>query len=108
MPLVGVRSALRVLRMEKPHWSLGDLAHELGVSRERVRQLLAAEGLRTKRLRAVDVFDDALASMRLTAKPVSPREAHQSPDSVPGTVGDDAGSVSSVSACVVPHVGGAE
>ena len=92
MPLVGVRSALRVLRVEKPHWSLGDLAHELGVSRERVRQLLNAEGMRTKRLRPVDVIDDALQAFRAKQSHegrVAAREAHD-------TVRDDAESVSSV------------
>ena len=78
MPMIGVRDRLRVLRREKPHWSLGDLAHELGVTRERVRQLLKAEGLRTKRIRPVDVIDDALSGLVQGVKP--PAKPHASPE----------------------------
>lgn len=59
-PLTGVRSKLVRLRAQKPHWSLGDFALELGVSRERVRQILASEGLHTRRITPKSIFDAAL------------------------------------------------
>lgn len=60
LPLVGVRSRVRELRLKNPHWSLGDIALETGVSRERVRQLLEAEGLPTRRATPRRIFDAAL------------------------------------------------
>lgn len=60
MPLTGVRHDLVQLRALNPHWSLGDLASVLCVSRERVRQLLAAEGLDTRRRTPKRIFAEAL------------------------------------------------
>jgi hypothetical protein len=63
MPLIGKRDQVRQLRLTNPHWSLGDIAQETGISRERVRQLLEAEGLPTRRVTPRAVFDSVLASM---------------------------------------------
>lgn len=60
MPLVGVRQKVRELRLANPHWSLGDISSCVHVSRERVRQLLKAEGLHTRRITPRAVFDAAL------------------------------------------------
>jgi hypothetical protein len=63
MPLVGQREKVRQLRLTNPHWSLGDIAQETGISRERVRQLLDAEGLPTRRETPRAVIDRVLESM---------------------------------------------
>lgn len=60
MPLTGVRHELRKLRVQNPHWSLGDFAAVLHVSRERVRQLLVAEGLDTRRRTPRRIMQEAL------------------------------------------------
>lgn len=60
MPLIGVRHKLIVLRKENPHWSLGDLGRNLGVTRERCRQLLNAEGLPTRRTTPKSIMQSAL------------------------------------------------
>jgi hypothetical protein len=63
VPLVGVREQVRQLRLTNPHWSLGDIAQETGVTRERVRQLLEAEGLPTRRATPRSIIDAALSVM---------------------------------------------
>jgi hypothetical protein len=65
MPLVGVRQQVRELRTANPHWSLADLAQATNppVTRERVRQLLVAEGLHTARVTPRRVFDAALKGL---------------------------------------------
>lgn len=90
MPLVGVRSQVRQLRLANPHWSLGDLAQETGVTRERVRQLLLAEGLPTRRLTPRAVFDHALRGLEQENHPDSPNDEA---DDLQDTVGAGMGSV---------------
>lgn len=61
MPLVGVRHQVRKLRLAHPNYSLGDIGSlcKPPVSRQRVSQLLKAEGLPTRKVRARDIFDAA-------------------------------------------------
>jgi hypothetical protein len=68
VPLVGVREQVRQLRLTNPHWSLGDIAQETGVTRERVRQLLEAEGLPTRRATPRSIIDAALSVMPAPAQ----------------------------------------
>lgn len=44
----GVRADLRRLRQLRPDWSLSELGRAVGVSRQRVHQLLVSEGLPTR------------------------------------------------------------
>lgn len=74
MPLVGKRADVRRLRLANPHWSLGDIASETGISRERVRQILEAEGLRTRRLTPRAVLDGVIAQMPAPTNPADPAE----------------------------------
>jgi hypothetical protein len=73
MRLIGIRHELRQMRLEKPQWSLGDFAQHFGVSRERVRQLLKAEGLPTRRQTPKRIFEQALVS--IGADPATPAVA---------------------------------
>ena len=54
MPLHPVgenRRRVALLRNSHPDWTLQQIANEVGLSRERVRQLLMKSGLPTRRLR---------------------------------------------------------
>jgi hypothetical protein len=78
MPLVGQRENVRQLRLANPHWSLGDIAQETGISRERVRQLLEAEGLPTRRETPRTVIDRALESMPAPTPSAHPTDQPES------------------------------
>jgi len=41
------RARVAAIRGEHPDWTLGEIGDEVGITRERVRQLLAAQGLPT-------------------------------------------------------------
>ena len=80
MPLLGVRHKVRELRVTNPHWSLGDIALEVGVSRQRVHELLRAEGLPTRKATPRRIFDAVLAQMPEPEHTASTREATLSPE----------------------------
>ena len=63
MQLSGERDRVRQLRLANPHWSLADIAQETGITRQRVHQLLRAEGLPTRRVTPATVIGRALESM---------------------------------------------
>lgn len=64
MRMTGARDAVVAARKGKPWWSLQDIAREVGVSRERVRQILVQEGLPTRRYMPKDLIDQALVELR--------------------------------------------
>lgn len=63
MQLSGERDRVRQLRLMHPHWSLADIAQETGITRQRVHQLLRAEGLPTRRVTPATIIDRVLESM---------------------------------------------
>jgi len=64
MRMTGARDAVVAARKAKPWWSLQDIAREVGVTRERVRQILLQEGLPTRRYMPKDLIDQALAELQ--------------------------------------------
>jgi hypothetical protein len=52
-----VRAAVTELRREHPMWSLQTIGNTIGVSRERVRQLLKGEGMPTAAVKALPIVE---------------------------------------------------
>lgn len=64
MRMTGARDAVVSARKAKPWWSLQDISRQVGVSRERVRQILVEEGLPTRRYMPKDLIDQAMRELQ--------------------------------------------